>query len=235
MRNSYLLFILLAGLLTSCIGTDLVDDTLVDPIIEIAPRIDSIPVGETQQFIATYYNQLGDPVDTTITWTSTNTNSITINADGLATSIDTGSVTIIAAVGAVTDSLVLNTKGVTNQVLSRTGSFIDGVSPYKASGMATLEEVNGELIVSFSSDFQMTSGPGIYVFLGRSNTGTFNFTPGGNEIDNLSAQLTQNRITNFDGARQYTVPAGIDINDYDHVVLYCITVGGVFGSAELNN
>ena len=236
MQNKlYFLALIISFLLQGCIGIDIVDDPMIDPFVAISPRIDDLQIGQSQQFTATYYDAFGNPMDTAILWRSTNTDRLTIDANGLATSIDTGSVSVIASVGSAADTLVLNTTGISNTTQKRTGSFVDGRSPYRVSGMATLEEVNGELILSFADDFMSSSGPGVYVFLGKSSTGTFDFMSGGNVINNLTAQVTSNRITDFSGERQYTVPAGVDIMDYDFVVLYCVTVGGVFGSAELSN
>lgn len=236
MKALYLLMVplLCTLLLGSCIGTDIIDDPIVPEEVMITPRVDTLMVGETIQFSATYYNQFGNPEQANISWVSTNTLAVTIDNNGLATCLDTGSVMIIASVGTIADTLTINTSGVTNTTTLRMGTFVDGDANYKVNGTATLEDTGTELKLTTNDGFNMTAGPGIYLFLAKTNNGTYSYTPGSNVVNNLSAQITANKLNTFTGKMEYTVPAGVDINDYDFVVYYCVTVGGVFGWAELN-
>ena len=83
---------------------------------------------------------------------------------------------------------------------------------YVISGDAFLEELsNGELTLRLSEDFSTPRGPDVRILLGNSlsNTGTV-------EIVNLST------ISHFRGARTFSVPAGININDFDNILFYCV-------------
>ncbi len=128
MRYHLLLFVLLTGF-ASCIGTDIVDDPTFEPTLTITPRIDSLPVGQSQQLMAEYTDEFGDLIDTPATWASSNATVFSVDAQGLVMCLDTGAAFITASVGSITDTLYLNTPGVTNTdtaaALSRTGTFQD--------------------------------------------------------------------------------------------------------------
>lgn len=229
-----LIFGLLVGM-AGCIGTDIVDDPMFEPSLSITPRIDSLQVGQSQQFMAEYTDEFGKLVDTPATWASSNSAVVEIDAQGLAMCLDTGGAYITASVAGLMDTLYLNTPGVTNTTKgSRTGSFVDGTGSYRASGTATLEDDGtGNLTLDFGSDFSSSSGPAVYVVLANNTTGPYLITPGSNEQNNIGVQISQQKIGNS-GAMSFQVPAGVELDDYDYVVLWCITVNGLFGYAELN-
>lgn len=230
--------VLLTGF-ASCIGTDIVDDPTFEPTLVITPRIDSMMVGQSQQFMAEYTDEFGDVVDTPATWTSSNPAAFSMDAQGLVMCLDTGGAFITASVGSVADTLYLNTPGVTNvdttsNPVSRVGTFQDGAGSYRASGVATLEnDGQGNLILNFGSDFSSSNGPAVYVVLANNTTGPYLITPGQNDRNNIGVQISPNKISSS-GAMTFAVPAGVEIDDYDYVVLWCITVNGLFGFAELN-
>lgn len=233
--RTWLIYTLSLLMLSGCIGTDVVDDPLFEARLEITPRIDSLLVGQNQQFMARFYDETGTMIDTPATWASSDLSIIDLDAQGFATCLDTGNAYIMATVGTVADTLYLNTPGQTNTTLTRMGTFVDGVAGYRASGTATLmQDMAGALTVEFGSDFSTSAGPGVYVFLGKNTTGPFDYTPGSMVMTTTSVQLSPDRLMTFSGARTFQVPATVDINDYDYVVLWCVTVNGLFGYAELN-
>ena len=233
--RSWYLFMLSLLMLSGCIGTDVVEDPLFEARLEITPRIDSLPVGQSQQFMARYYDETGSMIDTPANWASSDPSIIDLDTQGFATCLDTGNAYITASIGPIVDTLFLNTIGVTNTTLSRTGTFVDGVAGYRASGTTTLmQDMNGTLTVEFGSDFSTSAGPGVYVFLGKNTTGPFDYTPGSMVMTTTSVQLSADRLMTFSGGRTFQVPASVDISDYDYVVLWCVTVNGLFGYAELN-
>ncbi len=69
--------------------------------------------------------------------------------------------------------------------------------------------------------------------LANNTTGPYLITPGNNDRNNIGVQISTNKIGNS-GAMTFQVPAGVEIDDYNYVVLWCITVNGLFGFAELN-
>ncbi len=84
--------------------------------IEITPSGPSVPLGETQQFTATGHFRDGSTQDITasVSWSSSNTNVVTISGSGLGTSLSTGSSTVSATKSGVKGS---STFTVTDAVL----------------------------------------------------------------------------------------------------------------------
>ena len=227
------LFTLLLPLfyLSGCIGTDIIDDPRVPPRLTIEPRIDNIDPGDSIQFTATYKNELGLEEPTTVTWSSTEPSHVSVSATGLAHGIIADSAQIIASADGIQDTLILNTDGVSNVTLSRTG-MLQGKGGYTATGTVTLEaQPDGSLKLLFASDFVASAGPSIYIMLANHTGGSYTVTPGSNAVNSTSAQITANRVTDFSGAMEFDVPAGVAIDDFDFVVLYCV-IGPVFGHAS---
>ena len=70
--------------ISSCIGTDVVDVELVDERLAIDTRLTSLAVGESYQFMADYFNNMGEEEMATVNWSSSNEGVISISAEGLA-------------------------------------------------------------------------------------------------------------------------------------------------------
>ncbi len=77
--------------------------------IAVSPATPSVAKGLTQQFTATgtYTDSSTQDVTSSATWTSSSTSQATINSNGLATMVDTGSSTITATMGAVSGTSAL--------------------------------------------------------------------------------------------------------------------------------
>jgi hypothetical protein len=69
--------------------------------ISVIPSTTSLLIGETQTFTADPRDQNGDPISTTITWSSSNTTVGTIDSAGKFTALAEGSTTITASSGSV--------------------------------------------------------------------------------------------------------------------------------------
>ena len=74
-------------------------------------------------------------------------------------------------------------------------------------------------VLQFGNDFKSTPGPDIYVYLASD--------------DRASEFVSLGKIQSNDGAQEYTIPAGIDLNKYDKVLIWCQAFGVLFGSADL--
>ncbi len=114
---------------------------------------------------------------------------------------------------------------------TRTGMFTANMpNVYPISGDVTVTNNNGNLIVDFASNFQTIQGITLEVFLGKANalnTATdvlISTIPLGPGIP------FQGPIT---GAHSYTVPSGIDINDFDYVLVQCTSANILWGYTEL--
>jgi hypothetical protein len=73
--------------------------------IAVSPSSPSIAVGATQQFTATAMDSSGKPISgVTFTWTSSATSVATVNTNGLATGVKTGTTQMTASASGVTSS-----------------------------------------------------------------------------------------------------------------------------------
>ncbi|HEX8493428.1 MAG TPA: Ig-like domain-containing protein [Pyrinomonadaceae bacterium] len=90
--------------------------------IEVTPASATIPIGGTQQFTATAFDQFDNEMPGVVfTWESTNQNVATVDQNGLATGIGQGTTTIRASAQNVTGSATLNVVAATfviNEVLA---------------------------------------------------------------------------------------------------------------------
>jgi hypothetical protein len=221
-------------LFSSCIGTDYVDDEVLSPKVKISNMIGSLKKGESHQFSATYTDAQGVEQSANIEWSSSNSEVLSIDNQGKASALKVGESIIKAKFQTFADSFkLIVTEDDTPIEITRTGSFINGEGSYKAKGIAELTQgADGKLMLTFKSDFVVSAGPSVYVFLANKTRGAFAYQVGGNKVDATSAQITPNRLTNFSGQMSFEVPQDVNINEYKYVVLYCI-LGPVFGTAEL--
>jgi hypothetical protein len=97
--------LLLAVVLVRCGGGAPVMPPVLTSLT-VSPASPNLVVGSTQQFTATgsYNNGSTQDLSSSVTWTSSNTQVVTINNTGLATPKTTGSVTISAASGSLSGS-----------------------------------------------------------------------------------------------------------------------------------
>ncbi|MEM7037644.1 MAG: hypothetical protein AAF570_11745 [Bacteroidota bacterium] len=233
LQPAHFLPFLLLLVLSGCIGTDIIDDPRVPPRLTIHPRIDSLPAGDSIQFTTTYTNEIGQEEAQQALWSSTSPADVSIDGQGWARSHTGNSAQIIAFANGAADTLTLNTAGVSNSTAMRTGSFV-GVGGYNAAGTATLEpQPDGSLKLLFGTDFVASAGPSLYILLANHTNGNYMVVPGTQSVSATSAQITPERMMNFAGEMEFTVPADVSIVDFDFVVLYCV-IGPVFGYAELN-
>lgn len=238
MKNLFQLAFLI-GTITfqSCIGTDLIDDPIIDEKLTILPRIDSLIVGQEQVFTTSYTNQYGMEASAgSILWSSSKPENISIDALGKASGIAPGKATIYASFGGLKDSLVLN-GGVNNNNQSDTSFFKQGIfmtvnSHYFAKGKLYVQTVNGQSKIRTDVDFGTSAGPSVYLLLANHKSGSYTVTPGGHAINTVSAQITANKLTSFSGVQTWAIPAGVNPANYKFAILYCV-LGPVFGAAEL--
>jgi hypothetical protein len=178
--------------------------------------------GQTWPFSAQVLN--GNDVvipGSVISWQSSNQNVATVSTNGLLTAVSAGTVQIVALSGNLSSLPVNLTISAPNQ--NRSGNFM-GNSGYSVSGTATLASSGGALTLQFGSDFQSSNGPMLGVFLAKNASGALT----------ASNSLKLGNLVSNSGTQSYAVPAGVGINDYNHVVIYCIPFSVRFGTASLN-
>lgn len=99
------LIVLLLGL-SSCIGTDFVDDTVLERIVIENPVL-ALKVGEQYQFQFTYYNRFGEEEAVDYLWSSSDETIATITNGGLITALKKGSVLIFISANDATENIFL--------------------------------------------------------------------------------------------------------------------------------
>lgn len=224
-RNKFLFLFLLPFIMQSCIGEDIIFDTIAERL-EISNPIDSLKVGDTYSFEIRYFNAVGQEESVNVNWSSTNESVIQVNADGEATGMTKGIAMVIAEGEAsnnlIHDSLLIVVGDRTTQtnVNQRSGS-IQTTSSYQLEGSFTLEKSGSGLVLNFADDYKASSAlPGLYVYL----TNNPNTNNGAFEIG---------EVTTFSGAHGYEISSGIDINQYSHVLYYCKPFGVKVGDGEI--
>ncbi|MCZ7400949.1 MAG: Ig-like domain-containing protein [Candidatus Methanoperedens sp.] len=111
-------------------GTATVTVTALPPVltsITVSPATTSVVVGNTQTFTASPRDQFGNPINATVTWSSSNTGVGTITNAGLFTAIAVGTTTITATNGSISGTATVTVSALPPVLTSIT------VSPASAS------------------------------------------------------------------------------------------------------
>ena len=199
---------------------------LVVARIAVNPPAPSIEKGDTQQFTAiarTADNRIVPEV--TFMWSSSNPSVATVDASGLATAVGAGTAIIEASAEGISDKATLM---VTEPLGMRSGIF-GGVSGYRASGTAILEETSsGGLVLRFGSDFQI-NGAGFDVILYTEPRIKLR----GNSAARPGTFENFGRMKSRTGAQTYSVPTTIELDTYGFVIIFCHLINGPVGVAQL--
>lgn len=155
------------------------------------------------------------------TWASTNSTVLSVDASGKITGLNTGTAAVTATAAGV-KSLPVEIQVLPAGGLSRVGQF-SGNSGYSVKGTATLQQNGDELILTLGSDFISGNGPMLGVYLAKTASGGLN-SQNSLKLDNLKSNS---------GMQVYPVPAGVGLQDYGYVVIYCIPFNVRFGTAML--
>ncbi len=224
-----IIFFVVAGILTSCIGEDIIQDT-VEPQLRINNPLESLAVNETYQFEITYLNNVGQEEAVDVQWSSSDETIVSINeTTGLATALQEGEAVISAktTVGE-NEILVENSLEITDETvvttMIRTGT-IAATSSYLLKGDFTLEEITNENIIrlSLSQDYAAsTSLPGLYIYLT-------------NNPNSISDALEIGPVTTFSGVHMYDIPLDeATLNQYNYVLYWCRPFSIKVGGGDIN-
>jgi hypothetical protein len=188
----------------------------------IDPDSTRLTVNESLLFSAEILALDGTPVTTAaLTWQSANSSVATINSSGLVNGLSPGTTVITATADGIVSRPATVT--VTQVQTSRSGQFTKrpGVN-YTVNGTATLvvdPSNNNRLILNFGSDFQVSNGPGIDVFLSMTNQVT-------------STSINLGDVKRLTGAQSYEVPPGGQLDTFDWVIIHCVPFNVTFGYAQ---
>lgn len=204
---------LIALVLGGCVGEDIIQDR-VDERLSITNPIESLKVGESHQFMATFWNNVGMEESADLVWASSDPSIISVDNSGLANAVAAGDVNITVSLNGrfdISEAIPVNAGSETVEVeetTERTGT-LRTTSSYVLEGDFTLTDTGSGLELAFGSNFRASAGlPGLYVYL-TNNPNTIN---GAVEIGS---------VTQFTGAISYAVPSTVQINDYSHVLMFC--------------
>ncbi len=201
-------------LLSGCIGDDIVFDTVPEAVRILNP-IDSLTVGDTHQFEARFTNNIGETEAQDITWSSSDTNVMAIDENGLATALAEGRATLTAEVapggqGPVSDAIevvVTEEEVIGNPSGERSGA-IRTTSSYLLEGSFILRQDGDDIVLEFGGDYRASASlPGLYVYL-TNNPSTVNNA------------FEIGKVQTFSGAHSYRI-SGVGINDYSYLLYWC--------------
>lgn len=109
-----------------------------------------------------------------------------------------------------------------------TGSFVDADALHKGSGMVTvINRAGGSNEIQFT-DFQVTNGPDLEVWL------TAHPNPTSSDDVKGAAWLSLGRLKGNIGDQAYRIPDGTNLDDYKAVVIWCEQFGVLFSPAVLS-
>lgn len=145
--------------------------------IAITPSQTSVVIGTTTNFTATGTYSNGDTANITnqVTWTSSNTAVATINSNGLATPVSTGSANISASIGGIASNTAVLTATLPHEpfgVFAVSGNGQVTVSWFPAIGATSYNIYWGTMpgITTASSKFTGATSPYIHPGLTTGNT-----------------------------------------------------------------
>ena len=106
------------------------------------------------------------------------------------------------------------------------GQFQDADDFHKGSGSATIYQLPGGRHVLRFENFSATNGPDLHVLLSKHPAPANRDEVGADYIDLGSLKGNV-------GNQNYDIPAGVDISEYQSVVIYCMPFHVVFATATL--
>lgn len=108
---------------------------------------------------------------------------------------------------------------------ARGGSWTD--KQYSVSGNWSIEQRGDQHVIVFDKSFDTKKGPDLKILLSPKSIDIVN---GGNATDGsvLVAALKNNQ-----GAQEYVIPVGIDLNDYESLLIHCEKFSVLWGGASL--
>ncbi len=235
MRQLFLIFVAIT-FLSSCIGTDLVDEIEVPTQVLISTNTSSIKVGDQVQFSAIYTNKYGMTENKPIVWSTTTPEIIDVSSSGLVKALKNGNATLKAtSVNAVSTRAFTVSSDNKPDTLSatRSGTFKSaGAGSYTVSGDVIVTTSGGKSKITVKDNFKASIGPSLFLMLTNHTNGSYMVVSNNPAINGTSAQISLTRLTNFQGTMSWDIPVGVDVNNYKYALLYC-TLGPVFGYAEL--
>ena len=105
------------------------------------------------------------------------------------------------------------------------GNFVTVEQDHPTQGKASIIEENGQKYLEFDSNFTTARGPAVKVVLHRNNSVSVNLRK--------RDYITIASLQSFDGKQRYALPAGINLDQYQSVAIWCQQFNVTFGYARL--
>ena len=226
MKKTLFQLILPIFFLAGCIGDDIIFDTVTEAV-RIQNPLDSLALGESFQFEATFFNNVGFEESATLLWESSDPTILSITPTGLATGLQKGMVFVKASLQEnpeIRDSMevFVASETVGNVVGERTGS-LNTTSSYALQGDFVLKEDRGSLVLEFGDDYKASSAlPGLYLYM----------TNNPNTVTN-SVEIGEVKV--FNGAHSYEIPSSVSIDEYEYLLYYCKPFNVKVGDGKFDN
>ena len=109
-------------------------------------------------------------------------------------------------------------------VLVSEGQFQDADSTHRGSGTASVFQQGETQILRFEN-FNVTNGPDLHVLLVENI--------GAGSHDELGDYIDLGKLKGNMGDQNYEIPDGIDISQYEGIIIYCVPFRVVFARAPL--
>ncbi len=205
---------------------DVVTVVALEERLSINNPTETLDVDETYQYSINYTNNIGETNnDIEVTWTSSDSTVLSVNANGVATAINGGTATITASVTSSTGNTIIDTDDVTvnaEAIQVRTGQIVT-TTFYVLEGEFTLREIpnTNDLELIIDDSYRATTRlPGLYLYLT-------------NNTQSIANAKEVGAVTVFEGAHSYII-RDTAINDFTHLFYWCKPIGVAVGEGEIN-
>lgn len=186
-------------------------------IVRIEPGGAGLLVGETVQLTAEALRLDMTPAVADFAWQSSDPTVATVSADGVVTAVASGEARITAIAEGIQSAPA--TFRVVEPDEGRSG-VLSGLSSYTVRGTFTLSAGDdGNLKLTLQEDFSSSQGPALEVLLSPTSR---------NGPDSISLGTLQSTS----GSQEYVVPEGVELMDFDWVLIHCIPFNVTFGRGE---
>ena len=155
--------------LTSCGGSEGPGTTGpdVDPprvtVLNVLPDSVTLPfLGATSTLVAHIRDQNGQPITSTVSWSSDNTAVVTVSSSGLLTALQNGTATVTATAGGVSDAVPVTVQQAASQLEVASGGDQTGAVG-QALGEAVVvlaQDAGGAIVAGANVTFVVSSGGG---------------------------------------------------------------------------
>ena len=122
------------------------------------------------------------------------------------------------------------TETTATSAVSRSGAFASG--EHATQGAVTLVSEAGTQTLTFDDAFATSSGPDLVVVLHRSATVLADTTPPAYPLVE-SDYVVLAPLATTNGTQEYTIPADVNIEEYQSVAIWCQAFNATFGAAAL--